>query len=322
MGTDEKSCGTCGSALSEGDEVCARCGTPVPISSPDADSTPRPAPESRPAQAGEAATVAVASEHSTTIATQSNSVITTAPSASESDQTTAVRQPTPARPLSPVEQDELESLLRQAHVHLRRRNIDTARELAAQAAAIAPDYPVTHEMLGLVLEADGDDLGAYRQFRAACEQQPAPPEAEAHLAKLTLRLPPETVALLQPPAAPEKALPASAEARLPAEVRSILASAALAQPPRQRRGGAPPFASLLLPGLGQWLNRDFVKSIIMFLVWVICLTFIAPVIHADIKNPSSGQMSDPAFWTAVAILVIDYLVSVADAGLGGGSQVR
>jgi len=164
------------------------------------------------------------------------------------------------------------------------------------------------------MEAEGDEIGAYREYQKACEGEYKPTEAETRLAKLALRMPPETLAMLQPQkrSAVENELPPEAAERLQKEARPVLTSIELSASLKPRRhASAPSFASLLLPGFGQLLKEEYVKAAVMFVIWMVAIVWIFSLAHTSTKlNPA---YNDPTVWAAVVIIVLDYLVSIVDA---------
>jgi phage tail protein X len=220
--------------------------------------------------------------------------------------------------VSPLIQEKVESLLRQAHIRLRRKDVGPARDLATEALALDPSSPAGHEMLGLTLEADGDDIAAYRQFRAACSFGEAVPAAEQGLARLAGRLPAATLALLLPKLNKNQDLPDDVKSRLPPEALDILAMAATIRPaPRQGPAKIRAFASLIIPGLGQYLNGHHGKAIIMALLWAICLMILAA---SDFGSHGHINPGDPFIWGPSVVLVIDYLASILDASMATVDQ--
>ena len=233
----------------------------------------------------------------------------------------------PASAPSPFIQDEVRTRLTQAAIHIRRGRLEEARELIVSAKALDPESPSCREAMGELLEAEGDDIGAYREYQAAVIALPeTAAEAHVRLARLTVRLPPSTLALLQPGRKPvEPSLPASVEALIPNEARVVLAKAEAARPlpAPTRHPGVAPFASLAVPGFGQAINGDYGKALIMFLVWLFCVVvlvvFLYPVAHSRHGGFSGAaltlNLADPVFMSAVAIAMVDYVTSIADAAI-------
>src|SRR3989442_1286795 len=70
-------------------------------------------------------------------------------------------------------------------------------------------------------------------------------------------------------------LPHAASARRGPDEKSVLnAAQAVRKPPVQKRSAMPPFASCLVPGLGQFANGEYGKALLMFLIWLVCTTVV------------------------------------------------
>ncbi|MDQ2732873.1 MAG: bacterial transcriptional activator domain-containing protein [Armatimonadota bacterium] len=331
-------CQTCGTQSREGDPVCPCCGeritaagSPPPVAPsvppvapsvppvapsvpPVAPSVPPvapPPPSPHPALTGEERTaqpLTIHPENAVTVARRPP--VTSTPSA-------------PPVVLNPFVEEEVENLIRQAHLLIRRGSLPPAREAALRALELDPSSGHAHEILGQLLESEGEDIAAYREYRIARDAPRPSTEADLRLARLALRLSPTTLAMLQPPRAKsEGELPAEVEGKLPAEAKALLAiAAAVRPPPRNRRGTLPAFASLFIPGCGQALNGDNGKALLMFLVWLVCVVILFMLLSNSTHHlhgrgggfGSSLPYMDPMFLFPAFIMVIVYVVSIADA---------
>ena len=148
-------------------------------------------------------------------------------------------------------QDErLERLLRDAHLHRMREQWSAAETLCRQALAIAPEDVSALEMLGDLLTGKGDVQGAEDQYRRALERAPGKPSLEEKLARIALRRDEEE------------------RERLEAQ---LLLSTPRGKAESKRNTTMATLLSLFCAGAGQLFNRQFVKGGILLAAWITCL---------------------------------------------------
>ena len=217
------------------------------------------------------------------------------------------------RQLTPFEQDQVESTLREAHLFIGRANLAAAGEAADRVLAIDPGNLEVHTVRGRILEAQGDEIRAYREYKIACQSGDPNSEAQVRMANLLVRIPPSTMAMLQPSRkGAGSAIPTDVEERLPKEALAILRAAETVRPviPMQQVGSAS-IASLVVPGLGQVLGEEYGKGLTMLGIWLVCLAVLLGVFKASVQAHHFDS-GDPWLWICVVALILDYLVSIAD----------
>lgn len=297
-------CSTCGTEIQPGEKTCSLCGAEVSPAAVSAPPAAAPSATALPTAASPSAAPAVPG------AARSDSTVSMPAAAIQP----AGAETTPARtPRSPFVDDEIQSLLRQGYIHLRRKNLAAAREACSGVFALDQDDPQGHELLGLILEEEGDEMAALREYRLACAEEPKPVEAETHMARILLSLPPDMIARLQPerPRASEE-LPPEVEARINPEFRAQLAANRPA-PPRKTRATFPAFASLAIPGCGQLIKGQYGKAIVMFLVWLGCAVMLSTFMPQRWSNHQNVPLTDPVLWGVAFVMLVDYVISIGDA---------
>jgi tetratricopeptide (TPR) repeat protein len=190
-----------------------------------------------------------------------------APAASEEAAAEGVPEPAPEeeeepRELTPGEQAELESLIKQAQLARIRKQGQTATDLMKKAAAIAPSSPV-------VLEALGDDLAARGMYQLA-------KDAYAKAKKYD----PENVALDRK----------HGEAVYFSDARAAGMMLSF-QDENFASGSASIWLSLFAPGVGQMVRGKWVKGTIIFAGFLISLAILALMRTGDPKQTQDAKFS-------------------------------
>jgi len=143
-----------------------------------------------------------------------------------------------------------ESLLREANLFRLRQDPVTAEARCRAAVELLPDDATALEMLGdLIRAADGDPEEAMQWYQAALKLRPGTESLEVKIAALILQ---------------------QGEARYATERLARRLEGGGATPAQRRRQVTlATLMSLLLPGLGQFYNRDRLKGLILMPVWLV-----------------------------------------------------
>ena len=164
---------------------------------------------------------------------------------------------------------EVKQLLIQANVHRARGNYEKAMELVKRANEISPHNPQVLELMGDILRARGQPREALEKYRSALAAQPNRPSVEEKIAVVTLEL---------------------TEMAKREEMRAWLRE----HPEYRPRGKNPSLAviaSLAIPGAGQVYNEDWVKGLIIFGAWLLCLfSFTSPLYDALQHGVQAGSV--------------------------------
>ncbi|MCA1594907.1 MAG: hypothetical protein LC772_00545 [Chloroflexi bacterium] len=299
-------CSTCGTEIQAGETSCSLCGAALTPAGPGV-AVPRPPAPDR-------TTIVSPATGAVPVARAMSATGTSPPGASPAGVSSADQVAArPRTPRTPFVDDEIQGLLRQGYVHLRRKNLPAAREAADRVLALDADDPLGHELLGLLLEEDGDEMAALREYRLACATEPKPPDAELRMAHILLSLPPELIARVQPPrVSASDDLPPEVAARISPVFRAQL-EAVRPTPPRKTRATLPAFASLAIPGCGQYLKGHYGKAVAMFVVWLGCVLMLSTLMPQRWSNHTSVPLTDPMLWIIAFVMLIDYIFSIGDA---------
>ncbi|MCC6484287.1 MAG: tetratricopeptide repeat protein [Armatimonadetes bacterium] len=139
------------------------------------------------------------------------------------------------------EDEELQKLLRNANIYLRREDLDSAETNCRAAIDMARDNAEAYELLGDVLVKRGEAQEAAEAYHAAMKKAADPARPETKYAKIVLSL--------------------SEAARHESDLQ-----AAMETPPTKSAQRSPVvgfLASMFWPGLGQWYNGENTKAVIL-----------------------------------------------------------
>lgn len=207
-----------------------------------------------------------------------------------------VRPAPSARPDSAAD-EHIARLLTTASIQLRRGQTADAEKAVQEILTRQPGDAAAHELLGDIRLARGDFDGAGAAFKQALEIEPRRATAEAKLARATLRQT-ETQRVKDMGIAY-----AGAETNLVGEGEAGKSSR------------LPLVGSLLLPGLGQMVNGQFVKGGLIMAVYFVGMALLYP--HAaDLAHlfvPRHSRPASPLLWLSLALLLADWIYAVADA---------
>lgn len=208
-----------------------------------------------------------------------------------------------------LEQEELQKLLRNAHVFLRRGDLDSAETNCRAAVDMDPRSAQAHELLGDVLLQRGDQQAAAESYHQAMTVAANPAVPETKYARVVLAL--------SQSAQQEAALDTLTEAPPENAVRRSPVVAML--------------ASMLWPGLGQWYNGENTKAIILasasgFVTLLLLITgqlqslvslFLMLLVPQRLQTPSHSQpgLLGMLMWGGAAAA---WLYSVVDAPVRAG----
>ncbi len=227
------------------------------------------------------------------------------------------RRPTPrpaplpsAEPLAAAQ--EAERLLTRAHIQLR-RGLPSEAEAAARALLVLrPHYAPAHELLADVRLAQGDLPGGIAALKDALAAEPGRATAEAKLARAALQ--------------------ASERARMQSMGMAYAASDAslMRLPGGAKGGGLSVAASLLIPGLGQYVNGETAKGIVLAAVYFLALGLLSllpdtqQMLHSvarlfAIVPEGARRRADAPIggmtWLLLVVITADWLYAVIDAAL-------
>ncbi len=209
-------------------------------------------------------------------------------------------RPAPVRPAPPRRDyaaEEAAAREQAAVALLVRRGSFAEAEAAAQAIlAMRPGDAFAHETLGDVLAGRGDVDGAKAAYKAALAQEPGRASAESKFALLTLE-------------GEEIRRRATLGVGYAAEDTHLVRSGA------GRGLWAGIVGSAICPGLGQIVQGQVVKGVILVAIYVAGLGLLALL-----PRGTSGQSYfGPGFWLISALMTADWVYAVADIALASKS---
>lgn len=206
-------------------------------------------------------------------------------------------RPAPSARPNPADDGQIARLLTTASIQMRRGQTADAEKAVQEILTRQPGDAAAHELLGDIRLARGDFDGAGAAFKQALEIEPRRATAEAKLARATLRQT-ETQRVKDMGIAY-----AGAETNLVGAGES------------GKNSRLPLVGSLLLPGLGQMVNGQFVKGGVIMAVYFLGLALLYP--HAaDLAHlfvPRTSHPASPLLWLSLALLLADWIYAVADA---------
>jgi tetratricopeptide (TPR) repeat protein len=215
-------------------------------------------------------------------------------------------------PMRDLAQDEqINRLLTVANIQLRRGQAAEAEKAVLEILQSRPDDPAAHEMLADIRLTRGDFAGAEEALQKALALEPGRPTAEAKLARAALRrTEQERIAQIGV-----------------AYAASDTALMRFSGGGSRRNSQWAAFGSALVPGLGQYVNGETAKGIIIaavyFLIIIIMAVmpdtsglfhqislFFVPNLRADraAAAPVSGFT-----WFLLILLTADWLYAIIDA---------
>ncbi len=218
----------------------------------------------------------------------------------------------PNQELDP-KREEVERLLRQAHLQKLRGQLEHASASVQQALELNPDDASVWEMLGDLRQQAGDLQGAHDAYKRAHELAPDNATLERKYAQVVLTITSQQEQFLRW----QQAL----EGKLPEEEIG---------PPRQP--GLAFLLSLVMPGLGQIYNGQLVKGGILLGVILIGLTLFVAVsggkealnnMLAFLVNPARMRGGISEFHLLIVIvLFFVWLYAIIDAPLSAAARNR
>jgi tetratricopeptide (TPR) repeat protein len=218
----------------------------------------------------------------------------------------------PHQELDP-KREEVERLLRQAHLHQMRGQLEEASAAVRQALELLPDDAGVWEMLGDLRLQAGDRQGAHDAYKRAHELAPdnAAVERKYAQAVLALTMQQEQFQLWQ------QAL----EGKLPTEEGGIPRRPALAF-----------LLSFVMPGLGQIYSGQLIKGAVLLGLTLFGLTLFVAVsggketlgnLLAFLVNPARMRGGISQFHLMlVGILFFVWLYAIIDAPLSAAARNR
>ena len=188
-------------------------------------------------------------------------------------------------------EEEAGRRLTNAHIQLRR---GLAAEAEASARAILAEHPSdagAYELLGDIQASRSEWDSAGASYKEALKHDPTRASAEAKFAKITLR---------QAETARQEKLGVAYAAT---------DTAMMGREGESRGAWAVILGSALCPGLGQVVQGQTRKGLVMIAIFVLGLVLLALLAHI---SPGKAFFGTP-FWVLNAILAADWIYSVADA---------
>jgi hypothetical protein len=198
-----------------------------------------------------------------------------------------------------AQQEEAARQLTAANIQFRRGQMAEAEKSVTQILQARPDTAEAHELLADIRLSRHDYEGATESLKQALHIEPGRASAEAKLARAALRQY-ETERL--------KTTGAAYAASEPSLMRRMAGD--------QKNGRMAGFASALIPGLGQYLNGEPAKGIVLaavyFLALILLSLMLAPSAHGRLlRAPSLNGVS----WFLIIAGTADWLYAVVDAAL-------
>jgi len=209
--------------------------------------------------------------------------------------------------------EEIERLLRLAHIHQVRGEREKAKELLQQALELDAENAAVWELLGDYRREAGDWQGAHDAYKKAHELAPDNAPIERKYAEAVLQLTRQQEQFQQW----ERALEGKGDT---------------GEPLLPRNPGLAFLLSLLMPGVGQLYNGQFVKGGIILGIMFVCITtfMVTPGgkdfvnnLLAYLVNPArvSGSVSAVHFWTAL-VMFLAWVYAFIDAPLSAAARNR
>ena len=207
----------------------------------------------------------------------------------------------PARPAAPKRDYAAEeaAVQQQAAVSLlvRRGSFDEAEAAARAILATRPGDAFAHETLGDVLAARGDGEGAKAAYKTAMAHEPGRASAESKFATLTLE-------------------GAEAQRRAAMGVGYAAEDAHLVRSGAGRGLWAGIVGSAICPGLGQIVQGQVTKGVILVAIYVAGLGMLALLPKGDSGHSYFGV----GFWLISALMTADWVYAVADIAFSARSS--
>jgi len=211
------------------------------------------------------------------------------------DQETDATAPAPPPPLDP----DVQRLLSEAQLRLRQGVLAGAEQLLAQAKELVPEHPAVLEMEGDIAREKGMNALAERLYRQAFQADRGNAGLEEKFATALLKTHQH-------------------------EYRDLPDDSTWSDRIR-RNPAASGVMSVLLPGLGQFHNGDFLKGAVLIVAWAMLLMFVyyGPIWYtmALMKSAHTASFFD-AFWSRLfhggnillALLLVGvWIYSIIDA---------
>lgn len=209
--------------------------------------------------------------------------------------------------------DEVERLLRQAHLEKLRGQSEQARATLQQALELMPDAPDVWELLGDYRREAGDWKGAHEAYQKAYELAPDNPHIERKFAEAVLMLSRQQEQYQMW----ERAL----EGKETADATLL-----------PRNSGLAFLLSMLMPGVGQLYNGQWVKGGVLLALWV--LGWVAFMLMpggsdfvynllAYLVNPTRvrGSISGSQVMAALLLFLV-WVYAIIDAPLSAAARNR
>lgn len=217
-------------------------------------------------------------------------------------------RPSAAPPPPWAGEDQTERLLTMANIQFRRGQTTEAEKSLAQVLEAKPRDAAAHELMADIKLARGDFAGGLQSLKSALEIEPGRATAEAKLARAALRRTEQDRI---------KSLGVAYAGADAAYVRLDGGS---------RRGGRlAAMASAFLPGLGQFLNGEAAKGVIVLILYGLGLLLLALVPGTGdalsqlfLSAAGSHRRAAPVSgfsWFLMALLTAIWLYAVVDAVL-------
>ncbi len=209
--------------------------------------------------------------------------------------------------------DEVERLLRQAHLEKMRGQSEQARATLQQALELMPDAPDVWELLGDYRREAGDWKGAHEAYQKAHELAPDNPHIERKFAEAVLRLSRQQEQYQMW----ERALGGNETANA-----TLL----------PRNPGLAFLLSMQMPGVGQLYNGQWVKGGVLLALWVLgwAVFMLTPGssdfvynLLAYLVNPTRVRGGISAFQVILALMLfVVWVYAMIDAPLSAASRNR
>lgn len=217
-------------------------------------------------------------------------------------------RPNAAPPPPWAEEESTERLLTMANIQFRRGQTAEAEKSLAQVLEAKPRDAAAHELMADIKLARGDFEGGLKSLKTALEIEPGRATAEAKLARAALRR------------TEKERLQSLGVAYAGADAAYVRLDGGSR---RGRQWAA--LASAFLPGLGQFLNGEAVKGVIVLLLYGLGLLLLALVPGTGdalsqlfLSAAGSHRRTAPVsgfFWLLMALLTAIWLYAVVDAVL-------